>query len=120
MVDVLLFGYDIGKVTGNMFYVVLGMIVFDILTGTLAAAKERKINSSISFDGLIRKLGIIVGLAFITFVDVYFNANGSVTKVGVALLIVYEGLSTVENFSKIGINLSFLTKFFDSEKVGKQ
>lgn len=119
MLNNLLFGYDITHVVGNVFYVVLGLIIFDIITGLLVAGKERKINSSINFEGLIRKLGLVVGLAFVTFVDSYFQTNGNITKIGVGLLVVYEGLSIIENFSRIGINLNFLTQFFDPKKVGK-
>lgn len=119
MLNNLLFGYDIAQVVGNVFYVVLGLIIFDIVTGLLVAGKERKINSSINFDGLIRKLGLVVGLTFVTFVDSYFQTNGNITKIGVGVLVVYEGLSIIENFSRIGINLNFLTQFFDPKKVGK-
>lgn len=119
MLNNLLFGYDITHVVGNVFYVVLGLIIFDIITGLLVAGKEKKINSSINFEGLIRKLGLVVGLAFVTFVDSYFQTNGNITKIGVGLLVVYEGLSIIENFSRIGINLNFLTQFFDPKKVGK-
>jgi hypothetical protein len=55
---------------------------------------------------------------FITLVDAYFKAGGQITKLGVSMLVVYEALSVIENFSRIGINLSFLTKFFDPSKVG--
>lgn len=120
MMEAMLFGFDIAKITGNFFYVVLFMIGFDILTGLLVAGKERKINSSINFDGLIKKFGLIVALFFITFVDSYFQTDGKLTIMGVGVIIVYEGLSIIENFSRIGINyLNFLTKFFDPNKVGR-
>jgi phage-related holin len=35
------------------------------------------------------------------------------------MVIVYEGLSIIENFSRIGIDLKFLTKYFDVTKIGK-
>lgn len=119
MVDLFFKGFDIGGETHNVFYVVLFLIMFDIVSGILASAKERKINSSINFDGLIKKMGIMVSLAFITFVDVYFKTNGAIVNMGVGLLVVYEGMSIIENFSRIGVNLNFLTKYFDKDKVGK-
>lgn len=93
------------------------MIVFDVLTGILASAKERQVNSSINFDGLIRKAGLVIGLAFASFIDVYFKADGLITKIAVGLLVAYEGLSIIENLSRIGVNLKFLTKYFDPDKV---
>lgn len=119
MLELLFHGVDIEKFVGNTFYLVLGMIAFDVLTGILASAKEKKINSSINFDGLIRKAGVLTGLAFVSFVDVFFQADGVVIRLGVTALIVYEGMSIIENFSRIGINLNFLTKYFDPNKVGK-
>jgi phage-related holin len=35
------------------------------------------------------------------------------------MIVAYEGLSIIENFSRIGINIKFLTQFFDKSKVGK-
>lgn len=120
MLDVMLHGFDITKVIGNVFYVILFMIAFDVLTGLLASAIEKKVNSSINYVGLIRKLGEIVALAFITFIDAYFQTNGNIVKIGAGMLIVYEGISIIENFSRIGINLSFLTKFFDENKIKRK
>lgn len=114
----LLLGFDIKEVVGNTFYFLLILIAFDVLTGLLAAAKEKKINSSISFDGMIKKIGEIIGLVFITLVDAYFEANGVIVKMGAGMIIVYEGISIIENFSRIGIDMTFLTKYFDKNKIG--
>lgn len=119
MLDNLLFGFDIAQVTNNIFYVVLIMIGFDVITGLLVAGKERKINSSINFEGMIRKIGLIFGLFFVSIMDSYFQTEGKLTGMGVAMIILYEGQSIVENFSKIGVNLGFLTKYFDPKKVEK-
>lgn len=112
--------FDITKVVGNVWYVVLIFIVFDVVTGVLAAAKDKKLNSSINYIGMIRKSGEIVALAFFVFVDAYFNAKGMLVKIGVGMLVTYEGLSIIENFSRIGINVNFLTKYFDKNKIGQE
>lgn len=111
--------FDITAVVGNVWYVVLGFILFDIVTGVLAAGVERKINSSINFIGLTRKLGLFVALAFIVFVDAYLGANGLIIKMGVGLIVAYEGMSIIENFSRLKIDIKFLTKYFDKDKIGK-
>ena len=113
-------GFDITAVVGNIWYVAIGFIVFDIITGLLAAGAERKINSSINFIGLIRKVALFVALAFLVFVDAYVGSQGYLVKLGVGLIVAYEGISIIENFSRIGIDLSFLTKYFDKNKVGKE
>ncbi|WP_010099214.1 phage holin family protein [Ornithinibacillus scapharcae] len=112
-------GIDIAAVVGNVWYVVLGFIAFDVVTGLLAAGKEKKLNSSINYVGLIRKVGELAAVAFFVFIDAYLGANEQIVKIGVGMVIVYEVLSIVENFSRIGLNLNFVTKFFDSNKVGK-
>ena len=116
MLDLLLNGYDIIEELGVSFYAVLFLIVFDVVTGLLVAGKERKLNSSINREGLLRKLGELLAVVFITFVDVYLNANGVITHTGVTLLVIYEVMSIVENFSRLGIDLTYITQFFD-EKV---
>ncbi len=85
--ELLLWGFDIREVVGNVFYFVLLLIVFDVISGLLASAKEKKINSSISFDGMIKKVGEIIALAFITLVDAYLDAGGNIVKMGVGMII---------------------------------
>lgn len=112
-------GIDITHVVGNIWYLVLGVVMFDLITGLLAAGAEKKINSSINFIGIIRKVGLFVALAFLVFMDAYFGANGYLIKLGVGMIVAYEGMSIIENFSRFGIDIKFLTKYFDKDKVGK-
>lgn len=112
--------FKIVEVVGNGWYFVLGIIVFDIITGLLAAAVEKKINSSINYVGMIRKVGLFVALGFFIFMDFYTTSQGYIIKLGVTMIVAYEGMSIVENFSRIGIDISFLTKYFDKDKVGKK
>jgi toxin secretion/phage lysis holin len=112
-------GFDITMVVGNIWYVAIGFILFDIITGLLAVAIEKKLNSSINYVGLIKKVGLFVALAFLVFMDAFISADGHIIKLGVGLIVAYEGMSIIENFSRIGIDIKFLTKYFDREKVGK-
>ncbi|HWI47645.1 MAG TPA: phage holin family protein [Rummeliibacillus sp.] len=115
----LITGLDITTVVGNVWYVALGFILFDIVTGLLASAVEKKLNSSVNYIGLLRKVGLFVALAFLVFVDALVDAKGYVIKLGVGLIVAYEGMSIVENLSRIGINIKFVTKYFDPNKLGK-
>lgn len=119
MFEAMIHGFDIQNELGYFFEAILIMIAFDILTGILASAKEKNINSSINYDGIITKVGEIIALFFMAFADIYFKTNGLIVKLGVGMLIVYEGISIIENFSRIGVNLKFLTKYFDPKKVGE-
>jgi toxin secretion/phage lysis holin len=111
--------FDITTVIGNVWYVALSFIFFDIITGLLAAAAEKKINSSINYIGLIRKVGLFVALAFLVFMDAYVSAHGYIIKIGIGMIVAYEGMSIIENLSRLGINIKFLTKYFDKSKVNK-
>lgn len=116
MLKELKYGIDIEVFIGNMFYFLLAWIIFDILTGLLRAMKDRKVNSSIKFEGLIRKSGELLGVIFLTLVDLYLNTDGLITKTGVGLLIIYETISIVENFKQIGVDVNFIMKYFDKDK----
>ncbi|TWE06391.1 toxin secretion/phage lysis holin [Neobacillus bataviensis] len=118
--EVLLMHFDITNIVGNIWYVALGFVLFDVVTGLLAAAIERKLNSSINYIGMIRKVGEFVALAFLVFVDAYVGAKGLLIKLGVGMIVAYEGMSIIENFSRIGIDIKFLTKYFDKIKVKKR
>lgn len=112
----LLYGIDIYELVGKPFYALMIWILFDILTGLLRAGKDRKLNSSINFDGLFRKMGELLGVVFLTFVDLYLGTDGIITKTGVYALIIYETISIVENFKQIGVNVNFIMKYFDNDK----
>ncbi|MBT2656607.1 phage holin family protein [Bacillus sp. ISL-18] len=112
--------FDITNIVGNIWYVALGFVLFDVVTGLLAAGIEKKLNSSINYIGMIRKVGEFVALAFLVFVDAYVGASGMLIKLGVGMIVAYEGMSIIENFSRIGIDLKFLTKYFDKNKIGKK
>lgn len=109
-------GIDITDFVGYGFYFLLGFIVLDIVTGLLRAAKDRVLNSSISFEGLIRKLGEIVGVVFATLLDIYLGTDGILTKAGIGGLIMYETISIFENLKQIGVNMKMLMKYLDENK----
>lgn len=96
-------------------FLICGVFIsFDIITGYLKAIKTKNINSSISRDGYIKKIGWIIAILL-----------GFVIKViiGIDLFIVLtclvcvatEGISIYENLGEIGVNLKF-KKYFEKLK----
>lgn len=92
-------------------------IILDVIFGILRSLKEKKINSCIGIDGIIRKVGMILSIAFCFVIDYisHFNLIGflpdSLTEslhlgqCGLAfifnsLYIVFEGLSILKNMIK--------------------
>lgn len=97
-------------------------IVFDVIFGVLRALKEKKINSCIGIDGIIRKVGMIltiiicividkmINIDLISFVPVEVKNYINVDKVGLAFLfnvlyIVFEILSVFKNMIKCKLPL---------------
>lgn len=89
-------------------------IVLDCLFGILRALKEKKINSCIGIDGIIRKVGMLLSIAFCFAIDYisHFNLIGflpeSITEtlhlgqcglsfIFSSLYIIFEGLSILKN-----------------------
>ena len=61
---------------GNiLFQLVVIMIVMDVVFGSLRAAKERSFNSSVGIDGGIRKIGMLISLVCLVFVDILCPVN---------------------------------------------
>lgn len=97
-------------------------IVFDVIFGVLRALKEKKINSCIGIDGIIRKVGMIltiiicividkmINIDLIAFVPVEVKNYINIDKVGLAFLfnilyIVFEMLSVLKNMIKCKLPL---------------
>lgn len=86
-------------------------MVLDVATGYLKALKNKKLNSSISRDGFIKKLGwvsaLLAGLAFKLFI------HTDSILIGSALICIgTEGISVYENLYELGIKLPF-SKYFE-------
>lgn len=101
--------------TRNLLIISFVMIFTDILTGYLKAIKNKKINSSISRDGFIKKIGWVIAIVFGFIVDYILKIN--LFLKGTSLVcITTEGMSIYENLSEIGVKLPF-SKYF--EKIHK-
>lgn len=90
------------------------VIVLDLILGILRAIKERSLNSCIGIDGMIRKVGMLIVIVFLSLIDsiIKFNLIGFIPElareylpikvVGIAgifnlLFIIFEILSIFKN-----------------------
>ena len=86
------------------------------MTGYLKAIKNRKINSSISRDGYIKKISWIIALILGFTIDYFVKVN--LFLIGSAIVcIATEGISVYENLGEIGIHLPF-KKYFEKVNGG--
>lgn len=93
-------------------FILCGIFIFsDILTGYLKAIKNKKLNSSISRDGYIKKISWIISILLGFTIDYFVNVN--IFLIGSAVVcIATEGISVYENLGELGINLPF-KKYFE-------
>lgn len=92
-------------------FILCAIFIFtDVLTGYLKGWKFKELNSSISRDGYIKKIGWIIALLLGFFVDIIVGV--SIFLIGSAIVcIATEGISVYENLGELGINLPF-AKYF--------
>ena len=93
-------------------FMLCGIFVFtDVLTGYLKAFKNKKVNSSISRDGYIKKIGWVIAILLGFLVDLLVGVN--LFLIGSAIVCIStEGISVYENLGEIGINMPF-KKYFE-------
>lgn len=104
-------------VENRLLKVLVIFIVLDLIFGVLRALRERKINSNIGIDGMIRKAGMLITIFFFLISDLILEVNLiafipesirsfiKVEQVGSAtlfnlLFLVFELLSILKNMIK--------------------
>lgn len=100
-------------------FLLCGIFIFtDVLTGYLKAFKFHEVNSSISRDGYIKKIGWVISLLVGYIVDLLVEVN--LFLIGSAVVcIATEGISFYENLGEIGIKLPF-AKYFAKLKDNQE
>jgi len=88
----------------NYLIVLMTFIVFDIITGTLKAFKNRTVNSKISKSGVTNHISILLFCIFFSWVLNVFNM-GEFSKVLTMFYIASYALSIFENLGKMGVPL---------------
>lgn len=90
----------IDLLNNNSVKLLLIVIVFDTFFGVLRAIRERKINSTIGIDGMIRKTGMIFSILFLSLIDYVVNID--------FIGFLPESIKTVLNInSAVGISFLF-------------
>ena len=92
-------------------------IVFDTLFGILRAIKEKGLNSNIGIDGIIRKVGMLISMIFLSIIDFIMKIdlisfipegfkeflhleNVGISHLFIILFILFEILSVLKNMTK--------------------
>ena len=112
--------------------VVIVAVVMDTVFGCIRAAKEKQFNSCFGIDGAIRKISMLVSIAFLLVLDriVGLNLIGFIPEavraylpvkhIGVAeffalLYIAYETVSILKNMTMCGLPVKRLWQFIQDK-----
>lgn len=106
----------------NLFAAVLLVLIgFDILTGTLRALRDRSVSSTISRNGMFRKLGELVSIGLCAVLEMLLTGRYpqiDLVEPAAMILCVPELLSVTENLKLLGVPIvpDFLAQFFQRLK----
>ena len=106
----------VGTVAGVLTYIfgewnpmmtmLVTVIIIDYLTGVVSAAVNHKLSSQIGFRGILKKLFILLIVAFAAAFDKLLPATHNAVKAMVCMFyIANEALSIIENAGEIGLPL---------------
>lgn len=90
-------------INNDGFKILIIVVVLDTIFGILRAIKEKKVNSAIGIDGIIRKIGMIIAITFLSIIDniVHVDLIGFIP----------ENVKQVLDFSSVGISDLFNVLF---------
>ena len=74
-------------------------IVLDVIFGVLRSIRERKLNSTIGIDGIIRKVGMIITISVSILVDMIVRVD--------LIAFIPENVKDVLGLSKVGVSMIF-------------
>lgn len=94
--------------------ILIVVIALDTIFGILRAIREKSLNSTIGIDGIIRKVGMLISILFLSLIDTIVSINFigflpeelktflHLEKIGItdlfnALFIIFEALSILKN-----------------------
>lgn len=97
----MVFGYMYGDLN-SVFFVLCCLVVIDFLSGILAAAYNAELNSHKCYEGIIRKIFIMIMVSLGHLVDIAISQTICMNII-LFFYIANESLSITENAAKIGL-----------------
>ena len=81
------------------------MIIIDYLTGVLSAIYNKKVNSKISFKGIIKKVSYLFIIALSVIIDNVLGQTGTIRTLVIYFFVANDGISILENVAEMGVPL---------------
>lgn len=96
-----------------MTWLLVNLMVFDIVTGTAVAIKDRELDSSVSADGMWRKVAMLMAVFLAHMIQPYM-AGVPARAMAATFFCAPEGYSVLENLDNLGAPIPpFLRQFFN-------
>lgn len=96
-------GWLLGGVD-RFLYVLVVFVIVDYITGVMLAVLERRVSSDIGFRGIFKKVLMFLMVAIGHIMDFYLIKGGSTIRTTIIFFYISnEGISIIENASKIGL-----------------
>ncbi|MBR1376665.1 MAG: phage holin family protein [Bacilli bacterium] len=84
---------------------ILALMFIDYITGVCSSFVNKKINSSIGGQGIVKKVGYLCVIAVSVILDQMLESNGAIRTLVITTFILNEMLSILENSSQMGIKI---------------
>lgn len=78
-------------------------IVFDYVSGMIKAFHSKTLSSKIGFQGILKKVGILLIVMLGVLVDRVTGNTGAVRTLVIYYFVANEGLSVIENLGQCGV-----------------
>ena len=96
-------GYFLGGCDGLLIALAV-FVVADYITGVMCAVSDKKLSSEVGFEGICRKIIIVLLVGIAHILDVTMLATGSVLRTAVTFFYLSnEGVSLLENAAHLGL-----------------
>lgn len=97
------FGWFLGGNDGFL-YALIAFVIIDYITGVINALLLKSLSSEIGFKGICKKALIFTLVGIANFIDLFVLREGCVLRTAIIFFyIANEGISILENVSKIGL-----------------
>ena len=94
----------------NLFLLFFGAIIIDFITGVIVGAKEGKLKSRTCSNGIFRTMGEFVILTIFLCIDYLVPGISAILSTFIIGFIFKEGLSIIENLTKLDVYIPISIK----------
>lgn len=80
-------------------------MLLDYITGLICATKDKCLSSAIGFNGILKKVMILIVVAVAVNIDGIINTNGMTRSLVIFFYVSMEGISILENAARMNVGV---------------